>query len=122
MRNDRSHPGLLQHDLRKPDAVRVATLAPRQRARMRVVPRQQMLTKLSRQWPQDRCLRQSQCHKWISYPHRTVHASVLKIFGENFWEAIMVGVSPEVSIEPGEMVGRHAAQRCAKNVLVRIKH
>ena len=37
----RRHPGLLEHDLRHPDAVRVADAAPRQDALVDIVPRQQ---------------------------------------------------------------------------------
>ena len=40
-----SHSCLLQHDLGNPNPIRIAILAPRQVARMRVVPSKQAFTK-----------------------------------------------------------------------------
>ncbi len=45
MHNHCRHARLLQHDLRHPHPVRIMVLAPRQVARMRVIPRQQLRAK-----------------------------------------------------------------------------
>ena len=50
----------------------------------------------------------SQIDKRISHSHGTVQAPVLKVFGEDFAQSIVLGVGPQVGVVPGEPVCSHS--------------
>ena len=66
-------------------------------------------------------LRQSHFDERIAHPHCTVPAPVLKVFRENFGNAIVLGVSPEVGVVPGESIGGHPEHRGAEYGFVRVE-
>src|ERR1035437_2721500 len=47
-------------------------------------------------------------HKRIPHPHTPIQSPVLKIFGDNLLQTIMLRVGPEVRIEPGNTICRRA--------------
>lgn len=60
--------------------------------------------------------------KRILDANRSVEAAVLKVLGEDYRQAIIFSIGPEVRIEPVQLVSRASTNRIADNRFVRIQN
>jgi len=57
----------------------------------------------------------------IASPYRSLQTAVPEVLGHKLPESVVLGVRPEVRVEPGEPVGRRASDRDAHNRVVRLE-
>src|SRR5947209_12515001 len=53
--------------------------------------------------------------------HRAIDTAMREVLGDQLRQTIELGIGPEVRIEPGELMGRSAAQRDAHHLLGRVE-
>src|ERR1019366_101504 len=60
--------------------------------------------------------------KWVHDAHRAVEPVMLKIFADDFRQTVVFRVSPQMRIEPVQLVRRASANRVAEDCFIRAEN